>query len=120
MCSGSISAPGAADRVRRRRSSSAGARHAVVSATTRSPCLLHGLLRESPEGPGESRHVDLLAWNGDSTRLPAAMCLFYLRSCYLENQLAAGTTELAGRRLDLAAVLSDTYIVAAERDHIVP
>jgi polyhydroxyalkanoate synthase subunit PhaC len=78
------------------------------------------LLRESPEGPGESRHVDLLGWNGDSTRLPAAMCLFYLRSCYLENQLAAGTTELAGRRLDLAAVLSDTCIVAAERDHIVP
>jgi polyhydroxyalkanoate synthase len=28
--------------------------------------------------------------------------------------------ELAGRRLDLAAVTSDTYIVAAERDHIVP
>ena len=28
--------------------------------------------------------------------------------------------ELAGRRLDLADVMSDTYIVAAERDHIVP
>jgi polyhydroxyalkanoate synthase len=63
---------------------------------------------------------DLLAWNADSTRLPAAMCSFYLRSCYLENQLAAGTMELAGRRLDLAAVMSDTYVVAAERDHIVP
>jgi polyhydroxyalkanoate synthase subunit PhaC len=63
---------------------------------------------------------DLLAWNADSTRLPAAMCTFYLRSCYLENQLAAGTMELAGRRLDLATVNSDTYIVAAERDHIVP
>ncbi len=63
---------------------------------------------------------DLLAWNADNTRLPAAMCTFYLRSCYLENQLAAGTMELAGRRLDLAAVMSDTYIVAAERDHIVP
>jgi polyhydroxyalkanoate synthase len=63
---------------------------------------------------------DLLAWNADATRLPAAMCSFYLRSCYLENQLAAGTMELAGRRLDLAAVTSDTYIVSAERDHIVP
>jgi hypothetical protein len=37
-CSGSTSAPGAAGRIRRRRSSSASARHAVVSATTRSPC----------------------------------------------------------------------------------
>lgn len=63
---------------------------------------------------------DLLVWNADNTRLPAAMCTFYLRSCYLENQLAAGAMELAGRRLDLAAVMSDTYIVAAERDHIVP
>jgi polyhydroxyalkanoate synthase subunit PhaC len=63
---------------------------------------------------------DLLAWNGDSTRLPAAMHSWYLRSCYLENQLAKGTMVLGGQRLDLAAVKSDTYIVAAERDHIVP
>lgn len=63
---------------------------------------------------------DLLAWNADSTRLPAAMHSWYLRSCYLENQLANGTMELAGQRLDPAAVTSDTYIVAAERDHIVP
>jgi polyhydroxyalkanoate synthase subunit PhaC len=63
---------------------------------------------------------DLLAWNADSTRLPAAMHSWYLRSCYLENQLAEGTMVLGGQRLDLAAVMSDTYIVAAERDHIVP
>jgi polyhydroxyalkanoate synthase len=63
---------------------------------------------------------DLLAWNADSTRLPAAMHSWYLRSCYLENQLAKGTMVLGGQRLDLAAVMSDTYIVAAERDHIVP
>ena len=63
---------------------------------------------------------DLLAWNADATRLPAAMHSWYLRSCYLENQLAKGTMVLGGQRLDLAAVKSDTYIVAAERDHIVP
>jgi polyhydroxyalkanoate synthase len=63
---------------------------------------------------------DLLAWNADATRLPAAMHSWYLRSCYMENQLANGTMVLAGQRLDLAAVTSDTYIVAAERDHIVP
>ena len=63
---------------------------------------------------------DLLAWNDDTTRLPAAMHSWYLRSCYMENQLANGTMELGGQRLDLGAVTQDIYIVAAERDHIVP
>ena len=63
---------------------------------------------------------DLLAWNEDATRLPAAMHSWYLRSCYVENQLAEGTMELGGQRLDLSTVKPDTYVVAAERDHIVP
>jgi polyhydroxyalkanoate synthase len=63
---------------------------------------------------------DLLAWNADSTRMPAGMHSFYLRSCYLENQLARGVMELAGTRLDLAAVTEDLYFVAAEQDHIAP
>jgi polyhydroxyalkanoate synthase len=63
---------------------------------------------------------DLLAWNADATRMPAEMHAWYLRSCYMENQLANGTMELGGQRLDLGAVMSDTYVVAAERDHIVP
>jgi polyhydroxyalkanoate synthase len=63
---------------------------------------------------------DLLAWNADATRMPAAMHSEYLRSLYMQNQLANGTMELGGERLDLGAVTSDTYVVAAERDHIVP
>jgi polyhydroxyalkanoate synthase len=63
---------------------------------------------------------DLLAWNADATRMPATMHSEYLRSLYMENQLANGTMELGGQRLDLGAVTSDTYVVAAERDHIVP
>ncbi len=39
---------------------------------------------------------DILAWNGDSTRMPAAMHSFYLRSLYLRNELAKGELELAG------------------------
>lgn len=63
---------------------------------------------------------DILAWNADSTRMPAAMHSFYLRSLYIHNRLARGELELAGRRLSLSSIKSDTYIVGAVNDHIVP
>ncbi len=63
---------------------------------------------------------DILAWNADSTRLPAAMHAFYLRALYRDNQLAKAEMELAGQILSLADVKSDTYIVGAVNDHIVP
>jgi polyhydroxyalkanoate synthase len=63
---------------------------------------------------------DILAWNSDSTRMPAAMHSFYLRSLYMRNELARGELELAGQRLSLSAVTSDTYVVGAINDHIVP
>jgi polyhydroxyalkanoate synthase len=63
---------------------------------------------------------DILAWNADSTRLPAAMHSFYLRSLYQRNELARGELEIAGRMLSLADVKSDAYVVAAVNDHIVP
>ena len=63
---------------------------------------------------------DILAWNADSTRLPAAMHSFYLRSLYLRNELARGELTLAGQRLTLPDMISDTYVVGAVNDHIVP
>jgi polyhydroxyalkanoate synthase subunit PhaC len=63
---------------------------------------------------------DILAWNGDSTRMPAAMHSFYLRSLYMRNELARGEMEVAGQRLSLAEVKNDTYVVGAVNDHIVP
>ena len=63
---------------------------------------------------------DLLAWNGDSTRMPASMHSFYLRSLYMRNELARGEMELAGQRLSLADVTNDSYVVGAINDHIVP
>ena len=63
---------------------------------------------------------DLLAWNGDNTRLPAAMHSFYLRSLYLRNELAKGEMEVAGQQLSLSDVTNDTYVVGAINDHIVP
>ena len=63
---------------------------------------------------------DLLSWNNDSTRMPAEMHTFYLRSCYVENELARGVMELAGQRLDLGKVDQDLYFLSAEQDHIAP
>jgi polyhydroxyalkanoate synthase len=63
---------------------------------------------------------DILAWNADSTRMPAAMHAFYLRNFYVENKLAAGELEIAGKTIDLSAIKAPTYVVSAINDHIVP
>jgi polyhydroxyalkanoate synthase len=63
---------------------------------------------------------DILAWNSDNTRMPAAMHAFYLRALYLRNELARGVLEVKGQRLSLADVKSDAYVVGAINDHIVP
>jgi polyhydroxyalkanoate synthase len=72
------------------------------------------LLGDSPPA------FDLLAWNADSTRMPAKMHSFYLRRFWQDNALAHDELELAGERLFLSKVDVDTYIVAAVEDHIVP
>jgi polyhydroxyalkanoate synthase len=63
---------------------------------------------------------DLLAWNEDSTRMPARMHSEYLRSCYLRNEFARGEFEIDGNRLDPGLVDVDTYVLAAVDDHVVP
>jgi polyhydroxyalkanoate synthase len=63
---------------------------------------------------------DMLAWNADSTRMPATMHAFYLRNFYVKNKLAAGTLEIAGKTIDLSVIKSPTYVVSAINDHIVP
>lgn len=64
---------------------------------------------------------DLLYWNGDSTRMPAAMHSFYLRKMYQQNLLVeAGGIELDGVKIDLRKVKVPTIIVSAREDHIAP
>jgi polyhydroxyalkanoate synthase len=63
---------------------------------------------------------DLLYWNSDSTRLPAANHSFYLRKCYLENALTKGEMELGGVRLDLSKIKLPIYNLATREDHIAP
>lgn len=63
---------------------------------------------------------DLLYWNSDSTRMPAANHSFYLRSCYLENKLSKGEMRIGGKPLDLRRVTIPIYNLAAREDHIAP
>lgn len=63
---------------------------------------------------------DLLYWNSDSTRMPAANHSFYLRNCYLDNKLSKGEIILGGERLDLGRVTIPVYNLAAKEDHIAP
>jgi polyhydroxyalkanoate synthase len=65
--------------------------------------------------------LDVLFWNVDGTRLPAAAHSFYLRELYLNNRLAEpdGIT-LAGRPVDLRRIDTPLYMVGTEEDHIAP
>jgi len=63
---------------------------------------------------------DLLYWNSDSTRMPAANHSFYLRNCYLDNKLSKGEMVLGGKTLDLKAVKIPVYNLATREDHIAP
>jgi polyhydroxyalkanoate synthase subunit PhaC len=63
---------------------------------------------------------DLLYWNSDATRLPAANHSFYLRNCYFENKLTKGEMEVAGIRLNLRKVTVPIYNLATREDHIAP
>jgi len=63
---------------------------------------------------------DLLHWNSDATRMPAANHSFYLRNCYLENRLSSGTMVLDNTLLDLSKVKVPVYNLATREDHIAP
>jgi polyhydroxyalkanoate synthase len=68
----------------------------------------------------EPAAFDLLHWNSDATRMPAANHSFYLRNCYLENRLSAGTMAIDNTLLDLSKVKVPVYNLATREDHIAP
>jgi polyhydroxyalkanoate synthase len=68
----------------------------------------------------EPQPFDLLYWNSDATRMPAANHAFYLRHCYLQNDLSLGRMEVGGVTLDLKKVKIPIYNLATREDHIAP
>ncbi len=64
---------------------------------------------------------DLLYWNSDSTRMPAAMHSYYLRNMYLKNLLRKpGGLTLAGVPIDLSKAGLPLYFASTIEDHIAP
>ena len=65
---------------------------------------------------------DLLYWNSDSTRMPAAMHSFYLRNMYLKNLLAQPGGIVLNEHADRsrARVRTPLYFISTVEDHIAP
>ena len=79
------------------------------------PYIINNYLRGKAPMP-----FDLLYWNSDATRMPAANHAFYLRQCYLNNTLSSGKMTIANVQLDLKKVTVPLYNLATREDHIAP
>ena len=79
------------------------------------PYVINNYLRGKKPIP-----FDILFWNSDATRMPAANHSFYLRNFYLDNKLSQGELEIAGVTLDLRKVTIPIYNLATREDHIAP
>jgi polyhydroxyalkanoate synthase len=63
---------------------------------------------------------DVLFWNADTTRMPAALHRDFL-DLSLENRLVTpGQATARGVPVDLAKITTDAYVVAGVADHITP
>jgi polyhydroxyalkanoate synthase len=63
---------------------------------------------------------DVLYWNSDTTRLPAALHVEYLDLFQRNPLVGAGEISVLGTPIDLRQVRCDCYVMAGATDHIVP
>ncbi|MHB1247969.1 MAG: PHA/PHB synthase family protein [Polaromonas sp.] len=63
---------------------------------------------------------DLMAWNADTTRMPARMHHEYLTALYLHNALASSRYRVEGRSVSLGDIQQPIFMVGTQRDHVSP
>ncbi|MDO5692664.1 MAG: alpha/beta fold hydrolase [Pseudomonadota bacterium] len=63
---------------------------------------------------------DLMAWNADTTRLPARMHHEYLVALYMRNALASGRFLVGGQPVSLNDLRLPVFAVGTQRDHVSP
>ena len=64
---------------------------------------------------------DILYWNADSSRIPMALHLFYLKNMYKDNLLKIpNAISLNGQAIDLGKIDIACFTIATKNDHIVP
>jgi polyhydroxyalkanoate synthase len=63
---------------------------------------------------------DIMAWNADATRMPARMHSEYLRSLFLNNDLAEGRMKIDGDAVAVEDIRAPLFVVATEQDHVAP
>ncbi len=70
---------------------------------------------------GKDRKLNgLLAWNEDGTRMPCRMHAEYLRSCYLDNDLAEGRYQVAGTTVCVGDISTPMFLLGTVTDHVAP
>jgi len=63
---------------------------------------------------------DILAWNADTTRMPAKLHEDFLELSLANKLVTPGDATVLGAPVDLGRIAADSYVIGGETDHLTP